>query len=245
MQHPAGEDAGREMSMRKVAFASFIGTAIEFYDFYIYGTAAALVLSGAFFPEFSETAGTLAAYRHVRRRLRGAYPGRYRLRTLRGPHRTQGHAYRLAPGHGHRDVLHRAPPRLRDDRRGGAAAAGVVALRSGGGVGRRVGRRRPDGHRTRPAGQAGLLFQLSADGAGGGVLALQRPFFVVDVVAAGEAVRPLGVADPLFAEHGAGRDRALRPGDDRRDAGPHLSRSRPPSDIWCNVCDALATQDCD
>jgi metabolite-proton symporter len=49
-------------SMGKVAFASFIGTAIEFYDFYIYGTAAALVLGGAFFPEFSETAGTLAAF---------------------------------------------------------------------------------------------------------------------------------------------------------------------------------------
>jgi hypothetical protein len=25
--------------MRKIAFASFVGTAIEFYDFYIYGTA--------------------------------------------------------------------------------------------------------------------------------------------------------------------------------------------------------------
>ena len=32
--------------MGKVAFASFVGTAIEFYDFYIYGTAAALVLGG-------------------------------------------------------------------------------------------------------------------------------------------------------------------------------------------------------
>jgi metabolite-proton symporter len=48
--------------MGKVAFASFVGTAIEFYDFYIYGTAAALVLGGAFFPEFSEAAGTLAAF---------------------------------------------------------------------------------------------------------------------------------------------------------------------------------------
>ncbi len=50
--------------MRKVAFASFIGTAIEFYDFYVYvyGTAAALVLGGVFFPEFDETAGTLAAF---------------------------------------------------------------------------------------------------------------------------------------------------------------------------------------
>ena len=48
--------------MGKVAFASFIGTAIEFHDFCIYGTAAALVLGGAFFPGFSETAGTLAAF---------------------------------------------------------------------------------------------------------------------------------------------------------------------------------------
>ncbi|MEW2567173.1 MFS transporter [Streptomyces sp. NPDC047070] len=46
--------------MRRVATASFIGTAIEFYDYYIYGTAAALVLNEAFFPELSRTAGTLA-----------------------------------------------------------------------------------------------------------------------------------------------------------------------------------------
>ncbi|QEU75981.1 MFS transporter [Streptomyces nitrosporeus] len=46
--------------MRRVATASFIGTAIEFYDYYIYGTAAALVLNEAFFPGLSKTAGTLA-----------------------------------------------------------------------------------------------------------------------------------------------------------------------------------------
>ncbi|GGZ23065.1 MFS transporter [Streptomyces poonensis] len=46
--------------MRRIATASFIGTAIEFYDYYIYGTAAALVLNEAFFPDLSETAGTLA-----------------------------------------------------------------------------------------------------------------------------------------------------------------------------------------
>ena len=49
-------------SARKVVVASFIGTAIEWYDFFIYGTAAALVLNKLFFPEFSELTGRLFAY---------------------------------------------------------------------------------------------------------------------------------------------------------------------------------------
>ncbi|MEV4644355.1 MFS transporter [Saccharopolyspora sp. NPDC049357] len=53
--------ATRGMSPRKVAVASFIGTAIEWYDFYLYGTAAALVFSKLFFPSFSPLAGTLLA----------------------------------------------------------------------------------------------------------------------------------------------------------------------------------------
>ncbi|GAA4550345.1 MFS transporter [Amycolatopsis samaneae] len=49
-------------SRRRIATASFIGTAIEFYDFYIYGTAAALVFGTVFFPQFSALAGTLASF---------------------------------------------------------------------------------------------------------------------------------------------------------------------------------------
>jgi hypothetical protein len=49
-------------SVRRIAVASFVGTAIEFYDFYIYGTAAALVVGAVFFPSFSPLAGTLAAF---------------------------------------------------------------------------------------------------------------------------------------------------------------------------------------
>jgi len=63
MERIGGEDLGRgTTSMGKVAFASFIGTAIEFYDFYIYGTAAALVFGSVFFPEFASATGTLAAF---------------------------------------------------------------------------------------------------------------------------------------------------------------------------------------
>jgi MFS transporter, MHS family, shikimate and dehydroshikimate transport protein len=49
-------------SSRKVAFASLIGTTIEWYDFFIYGTAAALVFNRVFFPEFDPLTGTLAAF---------------------------------------------------------------------------------------------------------------------------------------------------------------------------------------
>ncbi|MEV0146251.1 MULTISPECIES: MFS transporter [unclassified Nonomuraea] len=46
----------------RVAVASLCGTAIEFYDFYLYGTAAALVLGGVFFPGMDSVAGRLAAF---------------------------------------------------------------------------------------------------------------------------------------------------------------------------------------
>ncbi|WP_432093955.1 MFS transporter [Streptomyces sp. bgisy100] len=48
--------------MTRLAAASLAGTAIEFYDFFLYGTAAALVLGPLFFPTFSPLAGTLAAF---------------------------------------------------------------------------------------------------------------------------------------------------------------------------------------
>ncbi|MDH6491173.1 MFS transporter [Streptomyces sp. SAI-127] len=52
----------RAPSMPRLAAASLAGTAIEFYDFFVYGTAAALVLGPLFFPTFSPVAGTLAAF---------------------------------------------------------------------------------------------------------------------------------------------------------------------------------------
>ncbi|MEU0055190.1 MFS transporter [Streptomyces sp. NPDC006334] len=52
----------RAPSMPRLAAASLAGTAIEFYDFFVYGTAAALILGPLFFPTFSPAAGTLAAF---------------------------------------------------------------------------------------------------------------------------------------------------------------------------------------
>ncbi|MEP9393685.1 MFS transporter [Gordonia sp. VNK1] len=47
---------------RKAALASFMGSLVEYYDFFIFGTASALVFNKIFFPDFSATAGTLASF---------------------------------------------------------------------------------------------------------------------------------------------------------------------------------------
>ena len=46
----------------KVVFASLIGTAVEWYDFFLYGSAAALVFGTLFFPDSEPAAATLLAF---------------------------------------------------------------------------------------------------------------------------------------------------------------------------------------
>src|SRR3712207_5131329 len=62
MERLGGEGTGQTSSIRQVALASFIGTAIEWYDFFLYGTAAALVFGQLFFPEATPLQGTFLAF---------------------------------------------------------------------------------------------------------------------------------------------------------------------------------------
>lgn len=57
-----GQQGYSKAMTRKVILASFVGTTIEWYDFYLYGTAAALVFNVLFFPSFDPLVGTIAAF---------------------------------------------------------------------------------------------------------------------------------------------------------------------------------------
>ena len=54
--------APRRSSLRRVVAASLIGTSLEWYDFVLYGTAAALIFNKLFFPRFDPLVGTLLAF---------------------------------------------------------------------------------------------------------------------------------------------------------------------------------------
>ena len=56
------DDAHLRSSMRKVAVTALAGTSIEWYDFFLYATAAALVFPTAFFPESTPTMGLILSF---------------------------------------------------------------------------------------------------------------------------------------------------------------------------------------
>src|SRR5690242_20163675 len=58
----AAQTAERGRQIRKAALASTVGTTIEWYDYFLYGTAAALVFPQVFFPNASHYVGTLESF---------------------------------------------------------------------------------------------------------------------------------------------------------------------------------------
>ncbi|MEV7088558.1 MFS transporter [Streptomyces sp. NPDC093085] len=62
MSAPSVTSPKSPQGLRRVVGASVVGTIAEYYDFFIYGTASALVFNKIFFPEVDAAVGTLAAF---------------------------------------------------------------------------------------------------------------------------------------------------------------------------------------
>jgi MFS family permease len=56
------DPAGERTPLRRVVAASLVGTTIEWYDFFLYGSAAALVFNKLFFPDYDPLVGTMLAF---------------------------------------------------------------------------------------------------------------------------------------------------------------------------------------
>src|SRR5436853_5360385 len=57
-----GADPLMRTQRRRAVIASTVGTTIEWYDFFLYGTAAALVFPRLFFPDFDPFVGQILAF---------------------------------------------------------------------------------------------------------------------------------------------------------------------------------------
>ena len=82
MEQLGGERIGDRTSLQKVIAASLIGSVIEWYDFFIYGTAAALIFGQLFFPGSDPLIGTLYSFGtyavgFIARPIGGVFCGHY------------------------------------------------------------------------------------------------------------------------------------------------------------------------
>ena len=145
---------GTRGQLRRAMVASTIGTSLEWYDFFLYGTAAALVFPHLFFPSASAYAGVLAAFAtfavgFAARPVGAAIFGHYGDRIGR-----RQHADRDAAADGLRKLRHRPPSDGGGDRRVGRRPARHAPRDPGHRCRRRMGRLGPAGDGVEPLRQA-------------------------------------------------------------------------------------------
>lgn len=195
-------------SRNKVVVASLIGTAIEFFDFYIYATAAVIVFPHIFFPQGDAAAATLQslatfAIAFVARPIGSALFGHFgdrvgRKVTLVASLLTMGIStvvIGLLPGY---EIIGIVAPML------------LALARFGQGLGLgRMGRRSAAGYGKRPGAQARPVRLLPAAGRADRLLLRQRHLPAALLAADRPAVYGVGLARAVYLLCGAGDHRSV------------------------------------
>ena len=178
-------EAEHSAQLRKAVIASTIGTAIEWYDFFLYGTAAGLVFGKLYFPNAGPASrATLARLRHLFHRLCRPAGRRGDFRPLRRSHRPQGYADRHAAVHGHCDLPGRLRADLRVDRHLGRGDPDRLARAA------RHRRRRGMGRLGAPG--DGMVAHPRPARPGRLMAAIRRPLRAVSVESGGARLQRLG-----------------------------------------------------
>ena len=161
---PASAKVARPMTReeKKVIFASSLGTVFEWYDFYLYGSLAAII-GKQFFSALDPDRGVHLRAAGLRRRLPGAAVRRAGVRPPRRHDRPQVHLPGHDPDHGPVDLHRRPAARLRLDRHRRADHPDRAAHAAGPGARRRVRRRRDLCRRACAARQARRLHLVDPD----------------------------------------------------------------------------------
>ncbi len=215
---PNKSGAGRAY-LRRVVAASMAGTIVEWYEFFLHGTAATLVFGKVFFAKGgTDLDAIFAAFVTYAVGFAARPAGRRRVRPTRRQVRAQ-EATAAEPGPGrHRDLPDGLSAHVRPDRLLGAGALGGIAVHSGLRRRRRVGRRRAVSRRAQPQRQPRLLGELAAIRCAGREPVGHRGAAGAHLDPVGHGVPELGLARGLLVVRGRGGDRLLHPDQSQRRA---------------------------
>ena len=203
----------------QVLFASLIGTTIEFFDFYIYATAAVLVFPRLFLPEGRSDVGDARVSRDVCDRVLRAAVRIGAFRTFRRSHRAQSDAGRGAAHDGDLNGRDRSASDLCERRSRGTDSPGSVPPRPRLGLGGEWGGAVLLAIENAPPRPSRVVRNVSAAWCANRILAFWRDFSLLVEISIESKLFHLRLADSLPGKLCAGARWTLCAADDYRNAG--------------------------